>query len=181
MSEGDKDREIRELRLRLEALEGRPRVAAPTIQVRKGADGKGWAIVAIVGTLVLVGYCFKLDGGGSQASGSDYTPESAWTPPAGYQLHASRRGGSVGLEWVDPTPAECRGSGVSCWAVNVITEQDCPRSLYASITLLGPAGDNMGWTNDAAQGVVAGERTKLVFRTYERDVQSARIAEINCY
>ena len=94
---------------------------------------------------------------------------------------AARGSGSVGVKWGKATRAECRGTGVTCWAMDVVTERDCPRSLYASITLLGANDNNIGWTNDTAQGVQAGEVTRLVFDTYERGAESARVAEIACY
>lgn len=179
----DQQREIAELEARLAQLK------APTVPPILGAARKAaqksdnriliGVIIAVVGAVAILSFMdaqpkSRYDPASLSAS------EPSWSPPDGYDLHTTSRGGSVGVEWVEPTSAECR-SGVSCWAVNVITEKDCPRSLYASITLFNASGDNVGWTNDTAQGVQAGERTKLVFTTYERNVKSARIAELNCY
>lgn len=191
MTESDKDREIRKLHSQLAALEAAPAAPPAAAAIGKKVDRKGWLIVALVGVLALISYCVKQGGGGGggsgggggerQASASAYSTAAAWAPPAGYDVYTSKRGGSVGIEWADPTDAECRGGPAACWAANVVTENDCPRGLYASITLLNPTGHNIGWTNDTAQGVRAGERTRLVFRTHERGVDAARIAEVNCH
>lgn len=181
MSEEDREREIRELRARLDALQGpASAVAQPQPLQAKKSGGLGCAVAVIAG-LALVGYCSQQGGSSSSSSSSltDTTP--AWAPPAGFERHETSRGIAIGVEWEKPTRAECRGSGVTCFAINVVTEQSCPRSLYASITLFGSTGNNIGWTNDTAQGVQAGEKVRLVFDTYERGVESARIAEINCY
>lgn len=184
MSDEDREREIRELRARLDALQGaQPAVAPPQPPLPPQAKKSGGlgCVVAVIAVLALVGYCSQQGGSSSSSYSSlaDTTP--AWAPPAGYERHETSRGVGVGVEWEKPTRAECRGSGVTCFAMNVVTEQSCPRSLYASITLFNSAGNNIGWTNDTAQGVQAGEKVRMVFDTYERGVESARVAEINCY
>lgn len=180
----EKDEQINELKERLARLEGAasqptepPPPAAPPAPAKAGCAGWIAAGLTFVVVLYMVGQC----SGDPDVSGLGGASEISWTPPEGYFIEPDTRGGAIATQWETPTRAECRGSGVSCFAVNVITERDCPRSLYASITLLGASGDNIGWTNDTAQGVQAGERTRLVFDTYERGVKSARIAEISCY
>lgn len=177
--EADKDREIRELRSRLETLEGSRTQSAPA----KQSSSTGCATVGvIVGALLLVGYCSTH--GGSDLSASSRptaSAEPAWTPPEGYERDYTHRGGGVAVQWEKPTRSECRGYDVTCFALNVVTEKGCPRNLYVSISLFNTSGDNIGWTNDTAQGVMASEKTRLVFTTYERGAASARIAEINCY
>lgn len=175
----DKDREIHDLKERLARLEGQPAAPSappPPVTPVKGKGGcGGW----VAGGLAVLAVLYFLGQGVSSVDGGGPANPS-WVAPAGYVSEPNARGGGIATEWVKPTASECRGSG-GCFAMNVITERDCPNSLYASITLLGSGGDNMGWTNDTAQGVQAGERTRLVFNTYERGVDTARIAEINCY
>ena len=113
--------------------------------------------------------------GGSSAY--DY-PRATWTPPEGFIPYQTARGDNLAFQWV--TPSDCR-TGVMCFSMNVVVENGCARSLYAAITLLDSAGNNVGWTNDTAQGVMPGENTRLVFSTYERYAESARIAEVSCY
>lgn len=179
----DQQREIAELEARLAQLKA-PAVTSEQAAARKAAQKKDNRIligvtVAVVGAVAILSF---MDAQPKDRSDplSLSAAEPSWSPPSGYDRHTTSRGVGVGVEWVEATSGECR-SGVACWAVNVVTEKACPRSLYASIALFNAGGDNMGWTNDTAQGVVAGERTRLVFTTYERDAASARIAEINCY
>lgn len=182
MSEDERDREIRELRARLDAIQAGPgpstvNAAAPS---PKKSNGVG-RVVAVLAILGAVAYCSQQGDTLSSTYSSTIDTTPRWTPPDGYERHEAPRGGGIGVQWEKPTRAECRGSGVTCFAVNVVTERSCPRNLYASITLFDATGNNIGWTNDTAQGVEAGERVRLVFDTYERGVDSARIAEISCY
>lgn len=174
-----RDDEIAELKARLATIEAQRSEPAPPPppQAAPPRRNAGCAIASVVGLLLLVAFCSQL---GSPDAPRTSTA-SGWQPPSGFDLVSTGRGRSVGVAWDEPTDAECRGSGTTCFAINVISEADCPRNLYVSITLLGEGGDNIGWTNDTAQGVQAGERTRLVFDTYERGVTSARIAEVNCY
>lgn len=174
----DKDNEIRRLRERLDALEAPSAAPVQPAKPKNKAAQVGCAVVALLGVMALLSLCTQ-GGGSSGTSTSPSTP--TWSPPAGYDRHETRRGGFIGVEWEQPTRAECRGSGVTCFAMNVVTEAGCERALYVSITLLDDAGNNIGWTNDTARGVQPGERTRLVFDTYERGVKSARIAEASCY
>lgn len=179
----DKQREIAELEARLAQLKA-PVVPPETATARKAAQKSDNRIlfgvaIAVVGAVAILSFLNTQPKDVADPLSLNAT-EPSWSPPAGYDRHTTSRGVGVGVEWVEVTSGECR-SGVACWAVNVVTEKPCPRSLYASIALFNAGGDNMGWTNDTAQGVVAGERTRLVFTTYERDAASARIAEINCY
>jgi len=170
----DKDDEIRELRARLEAIEARPK----TLPVKRPMSGcLTFIIVAILGVVGL--YVI-----GSIAGAIDEvetaTGSTDWTPPDGFTPYRTDNGSWVAVEWSRPTRAECRTGGW-CIAMNVVAKDACPRSLYASIKLLGEGGDNIGWTNDSAQGVDAGERVRLVFSTYEAGAKSAAIAEMSCY
>lgn len=169
----ERDDEIAALKARLAAVEK----GTPSRQSNRGR--KAVTVLVAVGLLAALGYCLQV-GSGPGSNTASYSA-TAWQPPAGYDLHSAARGGHVGVEWVEPTDGDCRGSRVTCFAMNVVTERDCSRNLYASISLLDASGSNVGWTNDTAKGVRAGEPTRLVFNTYERNVHTARIAEIRCY
>lgn len=186
----DKELEIAELKARLAALENRshpgdpatPPKPTPAAGANRGGQ-IGCAIVLFFFALILLAMC---NGAGSTSTTSttpaaDYPPPAAWTPPEGYSLYPTGRGGGVAVKWSKPTGSECTGYNVTCFAMDVVTEKGCPRSLYAAITILSKSDDNIGWTNDTAQGVEAGEKVRLVFDTYERGARSARVAEINCY
>lgn len=179
----EKDAELRELRERLAKLEHQgldsPNPSPPPPPPVRRAGCVSYIAAGVLLLLILgaLGMCSTDDTSGTSYSSS--SSDTAWTPPEGFVKDSTERG--VAVKWVRPTASECRGSGVTCFAVEVVAENGCRRSLYAEATLLDSQGRNIGWTNDTAQGVLPGEITRLVFDTYERNVESARIAEINCY
>ncbi len=167
--------EIDALKARLAALEksGPPPSFAP-VEKKKGLGCGGWFAVALLLGVIGVWALAQL------GAGEEYAAAPSWSPPTGFEVQEAGFGKSLGVKWEMPEDSECR-SGRSCFAITVIPAQACERSLYMSITLLDAAGNNIGWTNDTAQGVRAGETTRMVFTTYEDNVDSARIAEANCY
>lgn len=166
----ERDQEIADLKARLAAVE-------TSGEKPKPRGSKVVTIVIVVALLGLLSLCLQL--GSTTSGGSSST--SAWAPPAGYSLADTTRGGAVAYKWEDPTADDCRSSRGACFAMTVVTERDCSRNLYASVSLLNAGGSNIGWTNDSAKGVLAGDPTRLVFNSYEDGVDSARIAEISCY
>lgn len=186
---GGKDSESRELRERIARIEAsgeRVVMATPRPPKKKSMDGGTLALLIISGLIVAGGIIGVIGSSLAPSGGLDIAEDiraqqSAWMPPTGYIVHDADGGGRIGIEWSKPEPSECRGRGVTCFAINLISERDCPRNLYASITLSDAAGRNIGWTNDTAQGVRTNEPTRLVFSTYTDGVESARIAELRCY
>ena len=171
----DKDEEILALKARLDSMEAaRPQPVPP----RAKSGCLPWVIGAVV---VVLGLYVIGSIGGAVNEVQTASPPADWTPPEGFTPYRTTGGQWMAVDWDKSTRAECRGSGGTCFALNVIVKDACPRSLYAEIKLLGDAGDNLGWTNDTAQGVDAGERVRLVFRTYERGAKSAEVTEINCH
>ena len=71
-------------------------------------------------------------------------------------------------------------SRCSYWAVDVITKRGCD-NLYVQLSILDSGGNNIGWTNDTATSVKAGQIAKLMLTTYESGVASGSIDEIRCY
>lgn len=180
----DKDREIADLKARLSALE-KPGAAPskPPPPASPGAQA-GCAIVLVIVGLVFFTMCSRSGDSASSsstASSDTYPAVAAWTPPEGYTRQVTDRGDQLGVKWMTPNRSECTGSGVTCFGLSVVSEKGCPRNLYVSVTLLSKTGENIGWTNDTAQGVQAGEPVRLVFETYERGAATSRIAEVNCY
>jgi hypothetical protein len=74
----------------------------------------------------------------------------------------------------------CTYSGAYCWGVEVVTKSSCS-NLYAELTILDGSGRNIGYTNDVASNVRAGERVVLIFDTYEDGADRGRISEMSCY
>lgn len=186
---GDKESENRDLLERIARLEasGEPVVrAAPFPPKKKRMGDVVRALVIIIGLIVAVWLVGRIGSSLAPSDGFDIAEDiraqqSAWMPPTGYAVHDAEGGARIGIEWSKPEPSECRGFGVTCFAINLISEKDCPRNLYASITLSDAAGRNIGWTNDTAQGVRTNEPTRLVFSSHTAGVKSARIAELLCY
>jgi hypothetical protein len=153
--------------------------ALDALQQAKPKRRFGWRTFLILGLAILGSLNFiggMLSGGGKDRSQSH---AAAWTPPEGFTLHLTDPWKQVAYQWETPTRAEC-SRGRSCFALNVVAENGCPRGLYAEIKLLNAAGANIGWTNDTAQGVEPNERVRLVFRTSEPGTKSAHVTEINC-
>lgn len=188
----DKDQELRALRERVAKLEASgeqvvvPTAIAPVQPKPKGMGGCGVAAVVVSGLVVAGWLIATIFSSGAPSGGFDIAQDikaqqSLWTPPSGYSVHETEGGDRIGIEWTKPSRSECRGGGVTCFAVNLVSEKDCPRNLYASITLFDAANRNIGWTNDTAQGVRANEPIRLVFTTYTENVDAARVAELSCY
>lgn len=173
----NKDQEIADLKARLAALEKPAATKAGRPPPSNGVQIGCAAVIVVVG-LLLVSMCSG-SGGGSSSSVADTA--QTWDPPEGYARQVTDRGSQLGVKWDTPKRSECTGYNTTCFALDVVSEKGCPRSLYVSITILSKAGENIGWTNDTAQGVQPGEPVRLVFDTYERGADSARIAEVNCY
>lgn len=173
----ENDAEVAALRARLAALEAKAATPPPPPEKPKSKKN-GWGCLAVIAIVLVAAYVY---GEAYDSTADPLSPTAAsWTPPEGYSI-APGNGGKIATKWSEATRSECRGGGVSCFALDVVTDRDCSRSLYVSVTLLSATDDNIGWTNDTAQGVSAGENVRLVFSTYEPGVETARIAEINCY
>lgn len=175
----DKDDEIRELKARLDSIEASRNQPLPSPPPPK-RPMSGCLIFIIVAALGIAGLAVIGTIGGAMEDVETASGPTDWTPPEGFTPYRTDNGRWVAVEWSRPTRAECR-TGRRCFAMNVVAKEACPSSLYASIKLLGDGGDNIGWTNDTAQGVDAGERVRLVFTTYEAGAKSAAIAEMSCY
>lgn len=176
---GDKDDEVRELKARLAAIEASQHRPPPTPPPPKRSMS-GCLIFVIVAALGIVGLAVIGTIGSTLEEAEIASGPTDWTPPEGFTPYRTQNGRWVAVDWSRPTRAECR-RGRACFALNIVAKDACPSSLYASVKLLSESGDNIGWTNDTAQGVEAGERVRLVFTTYEDGVKSAAIAEMSCY
>ena len=185
----ERDEEIAALKARLEQIEGRKpeavQVAQPAAKKSSGF-GKGFfgcfgVLAAIALCVLTLAFCSAWNIAEDQRLGEIGQSRSGWTPPEGFVLAAADRGGAVGTKWFEPTREECGRGRATCAGLEIVSEKGCPRNLYASILLLDANGANIGWTNDTAQGVQPNQIARLVFRSYQPDIHTTRIAEINCY
>ncbi len=139
--------------------------------------------VGLIALLIIAGLLFQcvnssIDSSRDLDQPTYKTPEPpTWSAPAGYSTAVTDNGVPIGIKWHDRPRCDL---GDWCFAADIVTSVNCPH-FYASITLLDKSGTNIGWTNDSAQGIVAGEKTSLNFHGYQSGVTSARIAETKCY
>lgn len=107
---------------------------------------------------------------------SEYRTEQPWYP-RGFQIVDELSG--VAMRWID---GGCTAYLGYCWSADVVSETGCPNSLYAEVKILS-GGTNVGWTNDTAGSLSAGEVARLEFTHYSSGSGSlsARLADISCY
>jgi hypothetical protein len=75
---------------------------------------------------------------------------------------------------------KCNLYGAYCWGIEIVAKSGC-NNLYAELTIFDSAGRNIGWTNDSATNVRAGEKAVLVFDSFEDGVDKGRLSEVTCY
>lgn len=96
--------------------------------------------------------------------------------PEGFGIFSN----GIAYRWLENGEYRC-SYGNHCWGMYVVVQNGCPTSLYVEITILDGAGTNIGYTNDIANRVRAGDKVKLVFEDFTPGARSARVAEISCY
>jgi hypothetical protein len=96
--------------------------------------------------------------------------------PKGFSLYEE----DIAWRWAERGEYRC-SYGDHCWGMFVVARYGCPSMLYAEITVLDSTDTNIGFTNDTASSVVAGQQTKLVFEDFTPGADAARLAEIKCY
>lgn len=109
---------------------------------------------------------------------STTTTTTPWNP-AGYVVVAPAEG--IAMRWLEDSEFKCGYEGDWCWGMEVISRWGCPSSLYVEINMQNKNGVNIGWTNDTAQGLGAGDKAQLIFGTYDSQAETARLAEVSCY
>jgi hypothetical protein len=63
----------------------------------------------------------------------------------------------------------------------VIPKDGCPSSLYVELSILDSAGNAIGFTNDTAGAVIAGQQAKMVFDSLESGAVKARLTDVSCF
>ena len=77
-----------------------------------------------------------------------------------------------------PRGGDCYGCYY--WAYDVVTEDGCPSGLYVEISITDSSDRAIDWTNDTLSSLKAGQKGRLVFRTYNDNANSFDVTEINC-
>ena len=147
------------------------RAAAPP-PAKKASSASGGAVLLI---LIIAGawWFFNQD---SSGGGSPIVPDPpAWTVPAGF----TRFDAGTGYRWIEPVSGDCIAD--KCWAMEVVTRAGCPNSLYVELSLVDSSGTAVGYTNDVAGVVAAGQKARLTFDSFEPSAHEARLTELTCY
>lgn len=159
---------------------GEIKVSDPAPQKQGGCFAAiGMAVVAILalfGALIVVG----LFASQNASAPTRTAPQSAWTPPSGFQLTEtdSFRPVRVGYRWLENREFSC-DYGDMCFGAEFVSEKPCD-FFYAALSLLDSSGANVGMTNDTTTGVKEGQRVVMVFRTYEKRARAAELSRVSC-
>lgn len=87
----------------------------------------------------------------------------------------------IAWRWGSNKETNCSYSSGSCWSVIVISRYGCPRSIYAELAIYDSGDTQIDYTNDTTTNVLAMEKVKLTFDTFNEEASTARLAELNCY
>jgi len=146
------------------------RAAAPA-PTREGSNAARGTLLLI---LIIAGAWWFF--GRNSDGGSPIVPDSpAWTPPSGF----TRYDAGAGYRWIEPGAGDCISD--KCWAMEVVTRAGCPNSLYVELSLVDSSGTAVGYTNDVAGVVAAGQKARLTFDSFEPSAHEARLTELTCY
>ncbi len=100
-------------------------------------------------------------------------PDTSWIP-SGYTGYND----NVAYKFRDKGEISC-GYRDSCWQMELVSKKGC-NSLYVELTRLGPAGENVGYTNDTTSNLEPNQKAILTFSSFDDD-KTARLSKINCY
>ena len=133
---------------------------------------------SIVGILVLFVGCASLFSNGynnatKESSGDVSIADKSWVP-TGYSAFNN----NVAYKWSEDGSYSC-GYADRCIQMEIVSKKGCD-SLYAELTKLDDAGNNMGYTNETTSNVTVGQKAILKFETYG-NFKSFRLSKISCY
>lgn len=101
-------------------------------------------------------------------------PVAAWWP-SGFSATADP---AVAYRWLAKNEFTC--SLDSCWGMEAIARDGCPASLYVEVSVSDSSGAAVGYSNDTAGAVRAGQHAKLVFENTESTGRTARLTNVTC-
>jgi len=149
-----------------------------TAQLEKKAGGPNGCLAAtglICGFLVLVGVISALAPKSMTPGdpGEKAKPvDNAWVPK-GFELYND----NIAVRWRKSGEISC-GYRDTCYQMELVSKEGCSY-LYAELTRLNSAGDNVGMTNDTTSNLEPGQNAVLTFSAFDDD-NSARLAEVKC-
>ena len=135
-----------------------------------GQAGTGQAGAALTGSSPTVSDTTTADAtaAGPTDSGSSELP---WYP-VGFEAWDA----SVAWRWLDSTTC---AEAATCWGMDVLARDGCPRSLYVELATADKAGAAMGTASNSADRVQPGDRVRLVFDNVH-DAYTAQLTAISC-
>jgi len=107
---------------------------------------------------------------------SKYTVQPEWFPKGFSEFEED-----IAWRWGTSKETNCTYSSGSCWSVVVIARYGCPRSMYAELAIYDSSDIQIDYTNDTTTNVLAMDKVKLTFDTFNEEASTARLAELNCY
>ena len=145
------------------------------MSVKSGLSG---CIGSVVGILVLFVGCAALFSNSynnvtKESSGDVDISDRSWVP-SGYTAFNN----NVAYKWSENGSYSC-GYGDRCIQMEVVSKEGCD-SLYAELSKLDAAGNNVGYTNETTSNVAAGQKAILKFETYG-EFKSFQLSKISCY
>jgi len=107
---------------------------------------------------------------------SKYTVQPDWFPADFSEFEEN-----IAWRWGTSKETNCTYSTGSCWSVVIISRYGCPRSMYAELAIYDVGDIQIDYTNDSTTNVLAMDKVKLTFDTFNEEASTARLAELNCY
>ena len=98
--------------------------------------------------------------------------------PSGF--NATPQDATVAYRWMADSEYTCDIAD-RCWGLFVVSQNGCPNSLYVELSITDDAGNAVGYTNDVAGAVQAGQQAKMVFDNFETGTRKARLSKVSCY
>lgn len=134
-------------------------------------------IALSIGGLILILIVVNLTRTGNRVAdtgGDTNVVPPAWQPAA-FTLTDDR---DVAYRWLTDSEIDCDIAD-RCWGMFVVSKNGCS-SLYVELSIIDDAGNNVGYTNDVASGVTAGQQAKLIFDNFENKGSKARLSKVSC-
>jgi hypothetical protein len=135
-------------------------------------------IALVIGALAVIGQSPEKPYSAPNTYVAPPAADNSWVPSG---LSVSSDDPTVAWRWMTASEVDCTYSDGSCWGIFAVPHNGCPSSLYIELSVLDAAGNAIGLTNDVAGAVQPMQQAKLVFDTFEKGADKARIAKVSCY
>jgi hypothetical protein len=132
---------------------------------------------SVVGILVLFGGCAYLFGSSykqvtDESAGETPIEDTSWVP-SGFTAFNNK----VAYKWSTSGSYSC--SFGKCAQIEVVSKDGCG-SLYAEVSKIDAAGNNVGYTNATTSSLAPNQKALLMFET-SGEFKTFQLAKISCY